>query len=263
LFGCPNFPLFDMTDWEKERQNAHELQPSHRRHVLGTEKYVMRIPLRLEETDYFGGTHDVELTRLHDINLVQATKVVREFTSVPIPNVIHYDRTMTVLEKIEGVDLDSAWDRVSPRQLAGIKLELQSYIKQLWTIPNLASDIFAVGTLCDTHEILFGDRAYPHQGPFRTTAEYRLHVPGLFGRNPHFPQNVKPVFDHMDWFQSNIIILPNLDKIAGIIDWEYAGFIPDPQDMHVGDVPIDEWRRPEWANIFEGLEQPRLEMNVF
>jgi len=40
----------------------------------------------------------------------------------------------------------------------------------------------------------------------------------------------------MDWYQSNIILHPNLDKIAAIIDWEYAGFTPDPRDMHIGDL---------------------------
>ena len=59
----------------------------------------------------------------------------------------------------------------------------------------------------------------------------------------------------MDWFQSNIILHPNLDGIAGIIDWEYAGFIPDPRGMHVGDIPVEEYGK--WDGIFDGLEMPK------
>lgn len=247
-----------MTDWSKELAGSRELQPSHRRHVRATDKYVFRITLKAGETDYFGNKHDPAFTRLLDENFMLATKLVQEYTTVPVPRVAHYDPQMTVLELVEGEDLDVAWSRVSARQLTGIKLELREYIKQLWTIPNLAADNFAVGTLCNTHEILFSnDRTYPYQGPFKTTEEYRHHVPGLFRRTPHFETDASPVFDHMDWFQSNIILHPNMDKIAAIIDWEYAGFIPDPRDMHVADVPILEWGRPEWADIFDGLDQPK------
>jgi len=247
-----------MTDWTHEIAAARELQPSHRRRILATNKHVLRIPLKPEERDYFGNTHDIGFTSLLDENLVLATKVVREYTTVPVPQVIHYDAEMTILQMIEGVDLDSVWGRISKRQLEGIKEELRGYIQQLWTIPNLFSEDFAVGTLCKTHEILFSsNRQYPHQGPFKTTSQYRSHIPGLFGRNPQFSDDAQPVFDHMDWYQSNIIIHPNLDGIAGIIDWEYAGYIPDPDELHRGDVAIEDWGRPEWANIFDGLEQPR------
>jgi hypothetical protein len=60
---------------------------------------------------------------------------------------------MTVLEMVEGVDLDATWPRVSKRQLEVIKHELRGYIQQLWKIPNLND--FVVGTLYDTHEMLF------------------------------------------------------------------------------------------------------------
>ena len=44
----------------------------------------------------------------------------------------------------------------------------------------------------------------------------------------------------------NIILTPNLDSIARIIEWEYAGFIPDPKDMYIADIPIEEWNFLEW-----------------
>lgn len=66
----------------------------------------------------------------------------------------------------------NVYDQITPRQLAGIKLELNEHIRQLWKVPNPYSDQFAVGTLCDTHEILFTvDKTYPYRGPFRTTED--------------------------------------------------------------------------------------------
>jgi hypothetical protein len=247
-------------DWAKEIESARKLQPTHRRRVYGTDKHVIRITLKPDERDHFGGTHDYSRTLLADENLVKTTDLIRRHTAIPVPKVIHHIEGTTVLEMVPGVDLADAWDRISTRQLDGIKHELRGYIKQLWSIPNPFRDQFAVGSLCTTHEILFTvDPTYPQRGPFRTTPEYRTHIPGLFNRTPRFSPNNQPVLDHSDWSQSNIIIHPNLDKIAAIIDWEYAAFIPDPEDMHVGDVPVEEWRRPEWADIFAQLEQPRID----
>jgi Phosphotransferase enzyme family len=61
------------------------------------------------------------------------------------------------------------------------------------------------------------------------------------------------LLDHMDWHPSNIILHHNLDSVAAIIDWEKAGFIPDPQDMYEGDDPIEEWGRPQLADLFRGV----------
>src|SRR5579871_2577824 len=248
-----------LMDWSKELEHARELQPTHRRKVLATEKYVFKIPLKRGEHDHFGGEHDPEFARFTDQNLCRATELVQQYTTIPVPKIVQYSVDMTVLEFCQGNDLESVYDQITPRKLAGIKLELKEYIRQLWTVPNPYSDQFAVGTLCDTHEILFTvDKTYPYRGPFRTTEEYRTHVPALFGRTAQFPVDTRPVFDHMDWYQSNIVLHPNLDKIAAIIDWEYAGFIPDPRDMHIGDLQTatKEWIKDGWGNIFDGLDQP-------
>ena len=34
----------------------------------------------------------------------------------------------------------------------------------------------------------------------------------------------------------------SLDKIAAVVDWEYAIFIPDPHDMRVGDSLPEQWQ---------------------
>jgi len=216
---------------------------------------VIRVTLEPGELDEFGSTHDYTHTILQDENLVLATNLVKSHTTVPVPAVVHVEEGLTVLEMKEGIDLEQAWDSLSSRQLDAIKLELRSYIEQLRTIPNPHAAEFAVGTLCLTHELLFvTDPTYPHKGPFKTIEEYRHHAPGLLNHTPKFSKHAKPVFDHMDWYQSNIILTPNLDRIAAIIDWENAGFVPDPKDLHRGDVPIEEWSKPQWADILDGLD---------
>lgn len=208
----------------------------------------------MDERDYFGNTHDLHFTRLCDENLIYATRLVREHTTIPVPKIVEYTQEMSVLDRVEGIDLEQAQDHLSSRQLEGINLQLREYITQLWTIPPPTN--LVVGGLSTTGELLFTpNRTYPHRGPFKTVAEYRPHYKALWDLEPRFGDNAKTVFDHMDWCQSNIIIHPNLDGVAGIIDWEYAGFIPDPRDMHVRDDPVEEWGR--FGDLFEGLEMPK------
>jgi hypothetical protein len=119
-------------DWSKELQNATELQPAHRRHIYAVENYIIRVPLKANEPDSFAGLHDSYFTRLCDENLVNATRMVQEYTTIPVPRVIEYTPEMTVLERIEGIDLEQAMDRrISNHQLEGIKLQVREHIKQL------------------------------------------------------------------------------------------------------------------------------------
>ena len=68
------------------------------------------------------------------------------------------------------------------------------------------------------------------------------------------------IFDHMDWHLSNILLYPNLDAVAGVIDWEKVGFIPDPQDMYEGDKLPSEWSRLQLADLFYGIELRNQEL---
>ena len=245
------------SDWRRCMPKGHKLQPSHRRHVFRYRDYVVKLALEADEPDYMGQLHDVQRTALADENEVQSHTLLKRHTTIPIPEIIDAGPGFTVMKYIEGVDLETAWSRLHLNQLNHIKLELQGYIRQLCQIPNPFPE-YAVCSLCSTHELLRYERSALNTftGPFKTTEDYRNNVKRLFDREPRFPPHAKPVFDHMDWYQCNIILTPNLDSIAGIIDWEYAGFIPDPKDMHIADIPIEEWNFPEWAYIFDGIDQP-------
>jgi Phosphotransferase enzyme family len=109
-------------------------------------------------------------------------------------------------------------------------------------------------------------------GPYTTVEDYQSTAVNLFyGYEPKFPVNepakssryvysiseglatARPVFDHLDWSRSNIIVHPNGDCVAGIIDWEYAAFIPDPEDYFLQNVPSERVKNEDWWSLFEGV----------
>ena len=79
-------------------------------------------------------------------------RLVEEYITIPVPKIVEYNQDMVVLERIEDVDLEQVQDHLSPCQLEGIKLQLQEYIKQLWSIPS--SKDFIVGGLSSTQAII-------------------------------------------------------------------------------------------------------------
>jgi hypothetical protein len=244
----------------KDCTESNKLHPSLRRHIYNVGRHVIRIPLKHDEPDFYGNSHNPQLTQLNDENAIAATRLIERFTSIPVPKVIHEGEAFTVWEYVDGVAMDTAWEKMSSQQIESIKIQLRSFITQLWTIPHPSPSEFAVGTLCSTHELLNDPflpnterNFYSRNGPFRTTDDYRQNVEFLYGRVPRFSTEANVVFDHMDWHPSNILLHPNLDAVAAVIDWEKAGFIPDPQDMYEGDEPILEWGRPELADLFHGI----------
>ena len=44
-----------------------------------------------------------------------------------------------------------------------------------------------------------------------------------------FSANSPSIFDHMDWFMCNVLIDHSRENVVGVLDWEKAGFIPDPE----------------------------------
>jgi hypothetical protein len=151
----------------------------------------------------------------------------------------------------------------------------------LWEIPPPTD--FAVGTLCSTHELLcdnfhhpeFAHDVWTKNGPWETVAEYHAAGQNLFyGYQSKFPVDVpvyspdvarytctvsdglataKPVFDLLDRSTSNIIMHPNGDHVAGIIDWEYAAFIPDPEDYFLQGVTEKQLKDDYWWRLFGGV----------
>lgn len=57
----------------------------------------------------------------------------------------------------------------------------------------------------------------------------------------------------MDWDLSNIILHPNLDAVAGVIDWERVAFFPEGgKSIH---LMCHQWEG--WKSLFDGIEFPQ------
>jgi hypothetical protein len=114
-----------------------------------------------------------------------------------VPGIVEYTIEMTVIEQINGIDLEQAFGRVSARQSEGIKLQA-SWGRHPETLDNQVPKSFAVGILCTDRELLFTRTStYPQRGPFATVGEYRTHYKALWGLESRFEDDVITVFDHM------------------------------------------------------------------
>lgn len=155
-----------------------------------------------------------------------------------------------VFERIPGVTIfeGPVWDKIPTRQQEGIKLQVQDYIKELAKVPNPTGD---VRSLSDSGEIIHNQ--LPHRGPFESTKEflrsYESEDTSLIHQiNP----SSLPVLSHMDWDLSNIVLHPNMDAVAGVIDWERAAFFPEGgRSIH---RMCHQWRG--WETLFDGIQFP-------
>ncbi|XXG98939.1 hypothetical protein Hte_005272 [Hypoxylon texense] len=156
---------------------------------------------------------------------------------------------LNVFERIHGITVNekAIWDRVSSRQREAIRLQVQGYIEKLAAIPNPTGGI---RSLVPSGEVFH--LQLPEKGPFAPTQEfvaaYKNH--DVLGT---IPLDCQPVFSHQDWDLSNLILYPNLDAVAGVIDWERACFFPEGgRSMH---KMCHQW--DGWEKLFDGPDFPR------
>lgn len=155
-----------------------------------------------------------------------------------------------VFERIPGITIfeGPAWDKISPRQQEGIRLEVQGFIKELSKVPNHSG---GVRSLTASGEVIHNQ--LPHRGPFESTKDFLRSykdedVPLIHQINPFS----LPVLSHMDWDLSNIVLHPNLDAVAGVIDWERAAFFPEGgRSIH---RMCHQWSG--WESLFDGIQFP-------
>jgi hypothetical protein len=115
-------------------------------------------------------------------------------------------------------------------------------------VPNHAG---GVRSLSDSGEIIHNQ--LPHRGPFISTKDF-LHsyehedTPLIHQIN----HSSLPVLSHMDWDLSNIVLHPNMDAVAGVIDWERAAFFPEGgRSIH---NMCHQWHG--WETLFDDLQFP-------
>lgn len=200
-------------------------------------------------------------------NAKAATALVSKYTSIPVPGFIRdgvycgadgVSRYYSIWEYIDGVCLESIWNTLSREKKLHLLSQLRSFIMQLRNLPTVHPQGFAVGTFCSTGELL-NDPGNPadkgnfwrNNGPFRTVEEYRDKVTVLYDYEPAFEPWGATVFDHMDWFTCNVLVDANADKVVGVLDWEKAGFIPDPRDNFLCGASLVVKLRNEWLSLFD------------
>jgi hypothetical protein len=91
-------------------------------------------------------------------------------------------------------------------------------------------------TSATTHELLNNPGIpgrnhtfWGNNGPFGTVDEFKEKAKILYDWELSFSNNTAPVFDHMDWFMCNVLIDQARENVVAVLDWEKAGFIPDPE----------------------------------
>jgi hypothetical protein len=196
-------------------------------------------------------------------NILQTSGfLVSLYTSIPVPSLVRdgiyrfadgISRYYSIWGYIDGVSLQGVWGTLTAEKKLDLLCQLRSFIIQLRNIPNPSSQRFEVGTLCSTGELL-NDPGNPaamgsfwgNNGPFRTVEDYSNKVKALYGYNPDIPPQSHTVFDHMDWFLCNVLVDSKANKVVGLLDWEKAGFIPDPRANFLRGATLEDKRRNDW-----------------
>ncbi|EEH10684.1 predicted protein [Histoplasma capsulatum G186AR] len=237
-------------EWLKRCRNEHMPFPPFDRYIYLLHEHVVKKRLIPGELGYDGYEPEFSTISLRDENEVRTLELVRQYTNIPVPKLIHQGDGFNVFERIPGITVNESptWDKVSPRQREAIKLQVQSYIKELAKVPNPSA---GVRSLSVSGEIIH--LQLPHRGPFESTKAFLRayedeHVPFIHQINPLS----KPVLSHLDWDLSNIVLHPNLDAVAGVIDWERAAFFPEGgRSIH---RMCHQWEG--WETLFDGIEFP-------
>lgn len=174
-------------------------------------------------------------------NEATALQLVEKHTKdVPAPKLIDHvtlpDGTGFILmTTVPGDRLDRVLFRMTYEERRALGRDLGSCITQLRRIPNENN--------CSKHLITntYGGSAYDHRfedheaGPFDSPAALAMYLTGQStaakarecykAMAPMFDKTHAVYFTHSDLHHSNIYVCGG--RLAGIVDWEYAGFKPE------------------------------------
>ena len=115
-------------DYYHACDNSNKLNLSLRRHIHRIGRHIVKIPLQTTEQDYYGHCHDSRLTRLNNENAIAATELVQQFTSIPVPKLVanvQGEQSYTVCEYLGGIDMETAWEKMSSSQIENVKHQLR------------------------------------------------------------------------------------------------------------------------------------------
>jgi aminoglycoside phosphotransferase (APT) family kinase protein len=174
-----------------------------------------------------------------------AMRLVRQYTSVPIPNPVSFEfKGPSVgeirMSYVQGITLESCWLSLEDDAKLNLCNQIWATIQQLRQIPKPSQFedrflCYADGTLCN--DVLVKDLEYPprplldDESVRRRIAERYHHYNGRrYTREEIFsmlPNSTASVFTHADMSPRNILVDKNTLQITGVLDWECAGWYPD------------------------------------
>lgn len=156
--------------------------------------------------DYYGQLYVPYDSQKRLENEVASLRFIRSKTNIPVPNVLdayeHEGSFYLWTELVTGIEMS----KLSPSDQATVMVEVEDHIR---TLQNLRSQTIGgpSGIICPPHHVAIKfDRQQNWVSKSSSTDEF--------------------VFCHNDLSQHNIIVDPEILKIAAIIDWEYAGYWP-------------------------------------
>jgi thiamine kinase-like enzyme len=195
-------------------------------------------------------------------------------TTIPVPRVLEVfvirGSTHIVQEYIDAPVLEDVWTRMSLEEKESCMIQLKGYVDQLrGLVPPEPARVQAVdGTGC------IDDRLYPGVwGPFDSIDEFNaFFFHDIVRQRPeHYPDAQGPlakthgrtwriVFAHGDLGPHNILWRDG--RIAGIIDWECAGWFPEYWD-YTRAYFTSAYSLPSWWEMFiRSMDQYPAELEV-
>lgn len=216
---------------------------------------------------------DSSYLRLEEAQTMRAIRQVFVNSEVPVPEVFgwrkHGDQNFIYMSLIPGQTLREAWPTLTKKDKTLIRGDLSRIVRELRQVGQGSSGCFS-SSGCFIGSINGGvvqDRFFRldyEEGPFQTIRSFNDWLlaaatrqrPGLDGvTGPYrefLPDTGDIYFTHADLTLGNIIISdgPGPRRIAGIIDWEQAGWYPEYWEyckLLYGVEYTHEWRSDGWA----------------
>lgn len=165
-------------------------------------------------------------------------RFIAQNTAIPVPEVRYaFTRqgwTYIVMDRIRGEPLGQGWVQRSEESKTKALSELKRLVQEMRGIPAPGPGVQNVdgGSLFDPR--LPGPSL--RFGPFESMQDFHKHLRGGLHSDPNLDPEINdlikqqdgpwppPVFTHGDLNSLNILVQG--DKVAGIIDWETAGWLP-------------------------------------
>ncbi|KAI1171204.1 kinase-like protein [Nemania sp. FL0916] len=203
----------------------------------------------------------------------ETMRFIRNNTSIPVPEVYNAYKdeesghTRIIMEFIEGVQLEEAWDTYSAVEKESVIAQLRGYMEELRQLKGTFIGSID-GSWCDDH---FFDDERGGYGPFQDEDDFNAGIVKAL-RRARAPGRVdveltcdiflevmkgnEIVFTHNDLAPRNILVQGS--KVVSILDWELSGYYPDYWEY------CKAWRRPDWQSgwikerALDKILQPRL-----